>query len=155
MRRFNFRFQRLLEIKERIEEGRRIALGEATAVLNRERQRLEELERVRQQYRRASQVLPAAPLVPILLNLNANYLLRLQREIDEQQEQIRRVEAIVEDRRQKLLAATKERRTYEILKERAWEAHREEWKRQEGMRLDEVGGQLHQRRQSEGETLRE
>ena len=40
MKRFTFRFQRILEIKERIEEARRAELGEVTAALNRERQQL-------------------------------------------------------------------------------------------------------------------
>lgn len=149
MRRFRFRFQRILEVKERIEEARRIALGEAIAVLNRERDRLEELHQIRRRYRQASAVLPAAPLDPGLLSLNVGYLQRLQREIGEQEERIRQVETVVEERRQRLLAASRDRRTYEILKEKALEAHREEQMRRERMHLDEVGEQLHGRRQAE------
>lgn len=149
MRRFRFRFQRILEVKERIEEARRIALGEAIAVLNRERDRLEELLEVRRRYRRASTVLSAAVLDPGLLSLNVGYLQRLQREIGEQESRIRKVEAVVEERRQRLLAASRDRRTYEILKEKALEAHREEQLRRERMQLDEVGEQLHVRQQTE------
>ncbi|MFA6109446.1 MAG: flagellar export protein FliJ [Candidatus Latescibacterota bacterium] len=149
MRRFRFRFQRILEVKERIEEARRIALGEATAVLNRERDRLEALHQIRRRYRQASAVLTAAPLDPGFLSLNVGYLQRLQREIGEQEERIRQVEVVVEERRQRLLAASRDRRTYEILKEKALEAHREEQLRRERMQLDEVGEQLHARRQAE------
>jgi len=153
MRRFRFRFQRILEIKGRVEEVCRSALGEAVAVLNQEQDRLAELEGMRQVYRQGSERLPAAQLDPALLGLNASFLLRLQREIREQQEHIRRVEAIVEDKRQKLLAATKERRVFEILKERDMEGHRREWKRQEQNLLDEAGKQLFVRRASEREEL--
>jgi flagellar FliJ protein len=149
MRRFRFRFQRILEVKERIEEARRISLGEAIAVLNRERDRLEELQEVQRRYRRASMVLPATVLDPGLLTLSVGYLQRLEREIGEQEDRIRKVETVVEERRQRLLAASRDRRTYEILKEKALEVHREEQLRRERMHLDEVGEQLHLRQQAE------
>lgn len=152
MRRFGFRFQRILEIKERLEESAKIALGEVIAVLNREQDQLAALQQTRRSYRQASQRLPDAQLDSSLLGLNASYLQRLQREAEEQQEHIARVEVIVEDRRQKLLAATKDRRIYEILKERAWEAHHHEQQRQERILLDEAGNQLYVRRGSEARS---
>ena len=152
MRRFSFRFQRILEIKERVEESAKIALGEAIAVLNREQDLLAVLQQTRRSYQQASQRLPAARLDSSLLSLNASYLLRLQREIGEQQEYTARVEAIVEDRRQKLLAATRDRQVYGTLRDRAWETHQHEQKRQERILLDEVGKQLYVRRGSEARS---
>lgn len=147
MRRFSFRFQRLLELKESVEEARRIALGEVVAVLNRERERLLELERTSGYYREASATLPAVRLDAPLLALNDTYLLRLTREIREQEQQIGRVEEVVEEKRQALVAARKERRVYEILKDRAREAHRRERNRQERKVLDEVGQDLYRQRE--------
>ena len=153
MRRFRFRFQRLLEIKERMEERRRAELGEAVAVLNQERDRLAELRRIQQFYRQGPKSLPDAPLDPSLLALNASYDQRLRRETQEQLDRIRQVEEAVEKRRQKLVDATKERRVYEILKERAVEAYQHERRRQEQMVLDEIGGQLYIRREDRNAVL--
>ena len=58
MKRFNFRFQRLLELKERIEDQCKAELGEAMAVFNRELDQLGELERSFGAYRRAALGLP-------------------------------------------------------------------------------------------------
>jgi len=149
MKRFSFRFQRVLELKKSVEEARKIALGEAVEVLNREQLQFERLQQTRQLYLQASRGAPAARLDAPLLGLNASYLLRLEREIGEQKGHIGRIEAIVEERRERLLEATKERRVYEILKEKALEAHKKEQKRQERIQLDEVGEQLYARRRSE------
>lgn len=149
MKRFNFRFQRILKIKERMEEARKIALGKVIAVLNLEQERLADLEQTRMLYRQGGQELLALQLDPSLLSLNVSYLQRLQREIQEQRMRIQQVEKAVEEKRQELMEATKERRVYEILKERAVEDYRREQKRQERIMLDEVGGQLYMRRESQ------
>ena len=149
MKRFNFRFQRILKIKERMEEARKIALGKVIAVLNLEQERLADLEQTRMLYRQGGRELLALQLDPSLLSLNVSYLQRLQREIQEQRVRIQQVEKAVEEKRQELVEATKERRVYEILKERAVEDYRREQKRQERIMLDEVGGQLYMRRESQ------
>ena len=148
MRRFDFRFQRLLELKERSEDQRKAELGEVTAVYNREYTKLVELQQSFGAYRRASLALPDQRVDPAHLGITASYLLRLQREIGEQREHLDRVESVVEDKRAKLLQATRERRVYEILKERAEEEHRREVVRQERIQLDEIGEQLYIRRGS-------
>ena len=149
MKRFNFRFQRILEIKERMEEARKIALGKVVAVSNLEQERLADLEQTRMLYRQGGRELLALQLDPSLLSLNVSYLQRLQREIQEQRVRIQQVEKAVEEKRQELVEATKERRVYEILKERAVEDYRREQKRQERIMLDEIGGQLYMRRESQ------
>lgn len=154
MRRFNFRFQRLLELKERNEDQRKADLGEVMVVFNRERAKLGELEQSFGVYRRAALALPDQRLDTPLLGINASYLLRLQREIGEQRQHLDRVEAVVEDKRGKLVEATRQRRVYEILKERAEEQHRREAMRQERIQLDEIGEQLYVRRGSgDGESI--
>ena len=143
MRHFHFRFQRILELKESVEEGRKAELGEAVALLNQERSYLEALDGTRATYQHLDQ--PAAPCNPELLALNANYVLRLQREILEQLERIEQIQKVVEERRQNLLEATKERRVYEILRERAETTYQRQRRRYEQAQLDEVGEQLYLR----------
>ena len=149
MKRFTFRFQRILEIKERIEDARRAELGEATAVLNRETEQLSALFETQATYQNMSG-LPVHQRVDMgLLGVSARYTERLKGEIQEQIGQLEKIKAVVENKRQKLLEATRERRVYEVLKERAEETHRRETNRRERMQLDEVGEQLYARRRSD------
>ena len=146
MKRVAFRFQRLLEVKESFEAARKIALGEAMAVLTRELRALADLQRTRAAHLQAAQGQAVAVLDPPLLGLSARYLQRLEREIGEQEQHLRQVEAIVADKRGQLIEAQRQRRVYEMLKERAWESHQRQSKRQQQIQLDEVGEQLHARR---------
>jgi len=83
------------------------------------------------------------------LRVDSDYGLRLEREVIEQQERLRRAGALVEEKRQIWMEARKERRTFEVLKERALIEHRRAVNRQERIVLDEIGGQRHLRRGSE------
>ncbi|MBI2506096.1 MAG: flagellar export protein FliJ [Candidatus Latescibacteria bacterium] len=146
MKRLRFRFQRLLEIKERLEGVRQRALGEALTTLAQEQEALEGLSQTQQRYRRAAQSQPARALDLGLLLLNVNYDQRLQREIQEQDSRLQQAAARVEEERQRLVAARRERRTYEILKEKAAAQHRRLQRHHEQRQLDEVGAQGYLRR---------
>lgn len=152
MKRLRFRFQRLLEIKERLEGVRQRALGEALAALTREEEALEVLRRTQQRYRQAAQEQPARALDLGLLLLNLSYDQRLQREAQVQDERRRRAAAKAEEERQRLVAARLERRTYEILKEKAAAQHRRLQQRHEQHQMDEVGERSYLRRALKGET---
>ena len=143
MRRFNYRFQRIIELKERLEEARKAELGEAVAILNQEQSRLRQLMHSQETYQNLKQ--PAAPCNLDLLSLNANYVLRLQREILEQLGRIEQVQRVVDERRNNLVEATKEKKVYEVLRERAENEYKLQRKRYEQGQLDEVGGQLYLR----------
>ncbi len=146
MQRFTFRFQRILEIKERIEDARRAELGEVLAALNREVEQLEAMRSTQNAYRYMGEFSAAQRVDAALLGIGASYSQRLDREIGEQQQHVQQIEAIAYNKRQKLSEATRERRVYEVLKERAEEAHRREANRQERIQLDEIGEQLYARR---------
>lgn len=153
MRRFQFRFQRLLEIKGRVEDARKAALGEAVGAYEAERRELERLGELRQAHIGAERARPGQAVDPGLLSLFANYGRRLEREAGEQGEQTRLANALVDEKRDHLMAATRERRVFEILRERAESAHKKTARRQERAELDEVGGQLHLRRQRAARAL--
>ena len=132
-----------------MEDARRAELGEATAVLNRRTEQLSSLFETQVTYQNMSD-LPVHQRVDMgLLGVSASYTERLKGEIQEKIEQLEKIKAVVENKRQKLLEATRERRVYEVLKERAEETHRRETNRRERMQLDEVGEQLYARRRSD------
>ena len=129
-----------------MEDAGRAELGEVTAALNREREQLSELYETQATYRNMGGLTVHQRVDTGLLGVSARYTERLKGEVREQIEHIEKIEAVVENKRQKLLEATRERRVYEVLKERAEEAHRREANRRERMQLDEVGEQLYARR---------
>ena len=132
-----------------MEYAGRAELGEVTAALNREREQLSALYETQATYRNVGG-LPVHQRVDTgLLGVSARYTERLKGEVREQIENIEKIEAVVENKRQKLLEATRERRVYEVLKERAEEEHRREANRRERMQLDEVGEQVYVRRGSD------
>ena len=150
MRRLNFRFQRVLELKGRFEEQKRGALGVAMASFNREQERLQGLEHIRlSRLQDAAGPSGDGVLNPAALRVDADYSLRLEREILEQKERLNRAGGVVEEKRQIWLEARKERKTFEVLKERALAEHRRAVNRQERIVLDEIGGQRHLRRGNE------
>ncbi len=152
MKKLRFRFQRLLEIKERLEGVRQRSLGDALTAYNQEQETLEGLNQVRSRYQRAAQEQPARALDLGLLLLNLSYDQRLQREILDQGQRLQQAAARVEQERQRLVDARRERRTYEILKEKAAAEHRRVARHHEQRQMDEVGEQGHRRRAIRGES---
>ena len=148
MRRMQFRFQRILELKERVEETRKAALGEAVAAMETEKRQLATLQSALDAHRLGTQIPPDTAVDAGLMSLNTEYGRRLEREIGEQFERVRQTDVIVEERRQLLLEAARERQVFEILKERMAAQYRRERRRQEQFELDEVGAQVHERRES-------
>ena len=90
MKRFSFRFQRLLELKQRKEDQQKAELGEVMAIFNRELDQLGGLKQSFDAYRHTSLALPDQCVETSLLGINASYLLRLQREMGEQREHLDR-----------------------------------------------------------------
>jgi flagellar FliJ protein len=146
VKKLRFRFQKLLEIEERLEEVRQRALGEALAALAREQEALEGLRRTRQRYRRAAEEQPSQALDLGMLLLNLSYDQRLQRQIRDQDQRREQAAARAEEERRRLVEARRQRRTYEILREKAAAQHRRLQRRGEQRLLDQVGEQGHLRR---------
>jgi flagellar FliJ protein len=133
-----------------MEEARKVALGQAMATLVHEQEQLAFLARTKAQYLELDKGGPGLRLDVGLLNLHADFGLRLEREIRDQQGRLAQAQAAVDERRQSLVAATKERRVYEILKERVVAQHQREQRRQDRLWLDEVGERFHRRRELAG-----
>ncbi len=143
MKRFRYRFQRILEIKEGLEKSRRAEYAEIMSLFNKETAQLEYVNRVKNSHMRSDRGENALRFNVELLRTGANYSLMLHRKIEEQKQQIGQIESILEDKRKNLLEAEKERRIYEKLKERDYRLYLTDYKREERKRLDEVGERIH------------
>ena len=143
MKRFLYRFQRILEVKEGVKNSCRAELAEVLSVINREKTQLEFFNRVKQKHMSSDRGVKSLQFNVELLRTGANYSLMLQRKIEEQKQQIGQIEAVLEDKRKNLLEAEKERRIYEKLKDRDQKLYLREQKREERKQLDQVGERIH------------
>lgn len=148
MRRFQYRFQRILEVKEGVESIRRAELAEVMSVIDEEKAQLEFVEGVKRTHMNSDRAKNGLRFNVELLRTGANYSLLLQRKIQEKKEQIRKIEPVLEDKRKNLLEAEKDRRIYQKLKDRDHELYISEQKKEQRKQLDQVGERMHNQKSS-------
>jgi flagellar protein FliJ len=143
---FRFRLTTLLRLREAWRDERRAHLAEAQQAEQLIQERIDEIERALLELQRRS----LAAARPGTINVDrlaesARYemILKVDRESADQQRQA--VAAEVQKRREALVAADREVRVLEKLRDTQRERHREEEARQEAQRLDEMAVMRHQR----------
>jgi len=75
------------------------------------------------------------------MQLYADFFARKREEVKEQQRRVEALDRVLEDRREDLIQATKEKKVMEQLKEKQKEAFRREIAHKEGLLLDEIATQ--------------
>ncbi|KUK13720.1 MAG: flagellar export protein FliJ [Synergistetes bacterium] len=139
---FNFRFERILELKRKAED----ALKNELALLNlrklelvEERETLLwELESMRMDFlERQGKGLKGEEMRVYLQFMNSLTFL-----INEKDREIARLEREMEGKREELLEAIKERKKFERLREKAYESYLQEELHRERVFLDEIGQNL-------------
>jgi flagellar FliJ protein len=136
MRRFVFSLQKVLEYRQRLEEQAIRAFAEAQAQLMHEQAVLHKLliereECLRRSHRRQH-------LSVELLAVEQTYLSALEERIEQQRQRVAEAEKVLEEKRQALIGAQRERKTLERLREKQYEEWRQEWLRTEQKALDEL-----------------
>lgn len=135
---FNFNLQSILGIKEKIEEQKKIELGNATIFLNAQIDVLNGLidqhnELINLFNQKNGKKFFAKELID--LNVSIKYY---DDEILQQRDVIKKAEKAVEDKRVALNHAVMERKTYEKLKEIAYENYQKEELSENAKILDEI-----------------
>ncbi len=147
---FRFRFEKILELKRRIEDALKSELALLTAskeelIVERDRL-LGELESLRGELsEEQSKGLKGGELRLYLYLINS-----LTSLIERKEREIREIEKRIEEKRSELLKASKERRKFERLKERDFESFILEELYRERVILDEIGQNLFLRREESG-----
>jgi len=136
MRRFVFSLQKVLEYRQRLEEQAIRAFAEAQAQLMHEQAVLHKLliereECLRRSHRRQH-------LSVELLAVEQTYLSALEERIEQQRQRVAEAEKVLEEKRQALIEAQRERKTMERLREKQYEEWRQEWLRTEQKALDDL-----------------
>lgn len=138
MAKFIFKMENILSVKSKLEDQAKAEYGMELARLREEEEKKLQMEKKKLEYEvRLTEALRDRLDIPGIR--------RLENGIEMQKEQIRLQEQVIEKQeqrvakaREKLDDAMKERKTYEKLKEKAFEAFRQELNAQEQKEIDEL-----------------
>jgi flagellar FliJ protein len=135
---FSFKFQSILDLKQRIEDQKKSKYGEANEELKNQKDKLNVLIEERDYQFELMREKGKNGLTPKELIVYNNYMDRLKRSIEIQTVVVERAKAAVEKARLELVEAAKQRKMFETLKEKKLEEYWEEYYKKEQAQLDEV-----------------
>jgi flagellar FliJ protein len=139
VKKFNFRLQRVTEVRQRVEKERQRELALSQGKLKSEELRLQEIsEDAERSHAGLRQALGQQKNAGHLLALDC-WLSRQLQELEAQAERTREQQDAVEQDRGALIQASKERKVLDKLKERRRAEHRAKVQRAEQIFLDEIG----------------
>lgn len=138
MAKFIFKMQNILEVKRKLEDQAKSVYAAALAALEEEQRKLRLLEEKKEGYKaRLTEMMYATLQVDQIKNLEDAVEVMKYR-IQEQMIYVQDAQIKAERARQALQAAVVERKTYEKLKEKAFEEFKEELNAQEKKEVDEL-----------------
>jgi flagellar FliJ protein len=140
---FRFRLQHVLEIRERME---RIRLKEFSLAELEARRMEGEIDARHEAIRRSAGLMDAARRnspTAVPLQLHDHFRRRLETEIGRVRERLREHLQVLEARRKDLVEARRQRRTMEILRDKARGRYEKEMSRRERVEMDEVAANYH------------
>lgn len=138
MAKFVYRMQSILNIKIQMENQAKMELGQAQRKLIEEEERLEGLYHRKEYYLEEGRRLRMDSLKVRDLQDNEYAVARMEEYIEEQKENVRNAERLVEEARQKLQEIMTERKAQERLREKAFEQFMLEENAREGKEIDEL-----------------
>ncbi len=149
MKKFKFRLQKLLDIREAAEKGAKNELAEVMSIQNRERQKQDELrdsiDRHRSHFRER---LIKGDFTPKEAIFFEKYVNISQRAIELSDERILQLEPEVIRRRGKVIEASKERKTVEKLKEKKLNSFNYQYNWEINKENDDMNQKIYQKRMS-------
>lgn len=138
MARFRYSLQSILNIKEKLEVQERQAFAAAQVRLSTEEEKLAALkERMRENDEKAQELLNG-PLDLMAIQENKAMQIALDNYIVTQQGEVQRAERNLENARTRMTEVRTERRTYETLREQAFQEFLQEENKAEGRVVDEL-----------------
>jgi flagellar FliJ protein len=143
MARFNFRMQSILNIKTKMEDQAKLEFALARRALDEEEARLVALFERKEGYIEEGRRLLAETLDVQDLIDNKKYIMTIDGYIELQRLAILRAEELLEEARLLMTEAIKERKTYERLREIAFEEYLREENLNESKEVDELTSYKH------------
>ncbi len=138
MAKFNFRLQGVLNIKQKLEDQEKIAYGLARAKLNEEEEKLQALIDRRDALFSHKQSLMNGQMDFTELNITQHAIDGNAAAIESQKKAVIRATKAMEAAQQRLEKAMKERKTYEKLRENAYEQFLQDMNYEEQLEINEL-----------------
>lgn len=139
MARFRYRMQNILDIKEKMETQAKNEFAQAQAKLNAEEEKLADRVSYRQKLQEDGGRLLLADRLDILkIDENKKMVSYAGEQVRAQTIQVRMVQKKLDEQRVRMQKAMQERKTHEILKEKAFDDFKVELKAAEGKEIDEL-----------------
>lgn len=136
-----FEMQQVLNYRVELEKMRKLEFAAARQDLDAAADRLEqeksEAAKLAEEFNGRQQQIDSI----FEMRLYADFFARKRDEIKEQQRRVQSLDRVLEDRRDELVQATKEKKVMEQLKEKQKEAFQKEQAHKEGLLLDEIATQ--------------
>lgn len=136
-----FEMQQVLNYRTELEKLRKMDFAAAKQVLDLASDLLEkeknEAELIGEEFSERQQQIDSI----FEMQLYADFFARKREEVKEQQRRVEALDRVLENRREDLIQATKEKKVMEQLKEKQKEAFRREIAHKEGLLLDEIATQ--------------
>lgn len=148
MKKFEFKLQRLLDLREMREEQVKNELAKLVSIQNRERIKQQEFnQRIQENYAQLSRKMREGKFSYREAMMCERFVDVARRAIQKSQDAIEQMEPEVQKVRERLIEASRERKVVEKLKERKWEEYLYEYNREMAKEIDDMNQQLHQRQQ--------
>ncbi len=149
MKGFKFKLQTLLDVKEKIEEQKKVELGKANQKLDIEKNKLETFIQNKQ-----NAIIQQRKMASNMVNVKlyteyGHYIKKLDISIEQQRKQVQIEEKNVEKAKENLIAIIKERKAYEKLREKKLEEFRRDLLSKEQKSADEIVTYKHSKKLEE------
>ena len=138
MAKFRYRMQSILNIKLKMEEQAKMQFAQAQAKLNEEEEKLQKLKDRKSLYETDLKEQLQSKLNLLKIEELQNAVMRMEEFIALQKREVDKAARVVEKERQKLTEVMMERKSYEKLKENAFEEFMQELNSAEGKEIDEL-----------------
>ena len=138
MAKFLYRIQNILNIKYKLETQAKTAFSVAAAALRREEEKLEALRQRKRSYELKARELASGKLDFLEIRTNRAAIENMKELIKNQLLAVHVAERNLENARRQLQEVMTERKTHEILKDKAFEEFKKEVEKEESKAVDEL-----------------
>lgn len=146
---FKFKLQTLLDVKEKMEEQKKVELGKANQKLALEQDKLNSFIQSKIGAIDQQRNLAFNKINVVMYGNYGNYISKLEKSIEEQRKKVAIEEKNVEKAKQNLIAVIKERKAYEKLKEKKLDEFKREVLSKEQKSADEIVTYKHSKKLEE------
>ena len=151
MAKFKYRMQNILNIKLSMERQARMQYAAANMKLREEEEKLDAFRQRKADYEAEAKRLLAEKLDVREIMFNNQAIMMSEEDIKAQVIQVHTAQLNVERAREKMTQVMQERKTHELLKEKAFEQFLQELKQQESKEIDELTSYTYGQRIAENE----